>query len=156
MNHQEYLCRAIELARHNVVESQGGPFGCIIVQNGKIVSEAVNQVTTLNDPTAHAEIQAIRNACRDLKTFMLQDCILYTSCEPCPMCLSAIYWARIPEVYFCNSKEIAAQYGFDDQFIYDEIGSSSDLRKIKMQKLSTDESTAAFQLWKASAQKILY
>ncbi len=156
MSHDVHLKRAIELSLGNVHHSEGGPFGCVIVRDGKIIAEGVNQVTKLNDPTAHAEIQTIRKACSHLGTFNLIDTILYTSCEPCPMCLSAIYWARIPEIYFCNTKEIASQFGFDDGFIYSELAFPRELRKIKMTKVDIPNGSFAFEKWQTSSNKINY
>src|ERR1700744_5882962 len=118
--HEEFMREAIRLSQEGVRAGRGGPFGCVVVQRGKIVGRGNNQVTSTNDPTAHAEVTAIRAACRQLGTFQLTDCELYTSCEPCPMCLSAIYWARIPEVYYGNTRGDAAAIGFDDAFIYDQ------------------------------------
>jgi guanine deaminase len=156
MSHENYMKRAIELSLGNVNQVSGGPFGCVIVQNGKIIAEGVNEVTKLSDPTAHAEIQAIRKACSHIGSFNLTKATLYTSCEPCPMCLSAIYWARIPEVYFCNTKETATQYGFDDSFIYDEIAVSFNDRKIKMIQMDVQNAKSAFEQWDTSSDKIIY
>src|SRR5690348_4901560 len=118
---EKFLERAIELSRQGMQSGKGGPFGCVIVKDGEIVGEGCNQVTTTNDPTAHAEVVAIRNACKNLNTFQLNDCDIYASCEPCPMCLGAIYWARPRSVIYANTKKDAAAIHFDDQFIYDEI-----------------------------------
>jgi len=148
--------RAIELSVENVSQCEGGPFGCVIVQNGQIIAEGVNEVTKHNDPTAHAEIQAIRKACKQVNNFNLSNTVLYTSCEPCPMCLSAIYWARIPVVYYCNTKETATQFGFDDTFIYDEIGVPCGERKIKMIQLDIQDGKSAFEKWEASPGKAEY
>ncbi len=156
MNHQVFMQRAIELSLGNVNLCEGGPFGCVIVQDGKIVAEGVNEVTKLNDPTAHAEIQAIRKACEKAGNFNLTKAVLYASCEPCPMCLSAIYWARIPEVYFCNTKETATQFGFDDSFIYEEIAVSPHQRKIKMIQMNVENGSTAFEQWNTSSDKISY
>ncbi len=156
MKHQDFLKRAVELSLQNVTSSQGGPFGCVIVKDGSIIAEASNQVTTLNDPTAHAEIMAIRNACKALNTFSLDGCTIYTSCEPCPMCLSAAYWARVSAVYFCNSKETAKQYGFDDELIYKEISHPCDKRRIKMSYIPIHNECEAFKAWESSPLKIPY
>ena len=128
---QKFLERAIELSGQGMQDQKGGPFGCVIVKDGKIIGEGCNQVTATNDPTAHAEIVAIRNACKNLNTFQLNDCEIYTSCEPCPMCLGAIYWARPRSVIYANTKNDAAAIGFDDQFIYDEIEKQGEQRKIR-------------------------
>ncbi len=156
MSHETFMQRAIELSNENVGLSEGGPFGCVIVQEGKIIAEGVNEVTKLNDPTAHAEVQAIRKACHLTKSFNLSQAVLYTSCEPCPMCLSAIYWAHIAEVYYCNTKEVATQFGFDDTLIYDEISVPCDKRKIKMIQLEVKNGSSAFQRWQNSSGKIEY
>src|SRR5690606_30262691 len=125
---QKFLLRAIELSRAGMKDKKGGPFGCVIVKDGKIVGEGCNEVTTQNDPTAHAEVVAIRDACKNLHTYQLTDCDVYASCEPCPMCLGAIYWARPRRVIYANTKQDAAAIDFDDQFIYDEI-EKEDLRR---------------------------
>ena len=120
-NKTQFMRRAIELSKKNVESGNGGPFGAVIVQNGVVVGEGWNKVTATNDPTAHAEVEAIRQACKKLNTFSLEECEIYTSCEPCPMCLSAIYWARLGKIYFANTKMDAAVIQFDDDFIYQEI-----------------------------------
>jgi len=148
--------RAIELAIENVRSSRGGPFGAVVVKDGEIVAEAANSVTALNDPTAHAEILAIRNACAKLSTFELQGCELYTSCEPCPMCLGAIYWARPAAVYFGSTAADASRAGFDDSLIYREIPKPYSARKIPMQQLMGDEAQEAFRTWMLQPNKILY
>ena len=117
----EFMLRAIELSKNGLESGKGGPFGCVIVKDGKIIGEGNNQVTSTNDPTAHAEMVAIRNACKNINSFQLEGCEVYTSCEPCPMCLGAIYWARPDKIYFANNRSDAAEIGFDDAFIYDEI-----------------------------------
>ena len=144
---QEFIRRAIQLAKEGMDKNAGGPFGAVIVRNGKIVAEGYNKVTSTNDPTAHAEVTAIRNACKELKTFQLDDCILYTSCEPCPMCLGAIYWARFKKVFYALEQTDAATIGFDDQFIYDEIDKSKDARKIPFQQIGREEALPVFQEW---------
>jgi guanine deaminase len=148
--------RAIELSKSNVVSGKGGPFGAVIVKNNKIVGEGWNKVTTNNDPTAHAEVEAIRQACKNLQTFSLDDCEIYTSCEPCPMCLSAVYWARISKIYFANTKTDAADIQFDDAFIYQEIPKPLNQRKIPMEPLLRDEAMAVFKIWSESLTKISY
>src|SRR5438445_5340214 len=125
-----FMVRAIQLSIDGVQSGRGGPFGAVIVRDGKILAEGMNQVTSTNDPTAHAEVLAIREACKKLGVFELKDCELYTSCEPCPMCFGAIYWARLARVYFANTAEDAARIGFDDSFIYNELKQPSALRSI--------------------------
>ena len=147
---------AIRLSEQNVSKALGGPFGAVIVKDGKIIARSANKVTQQNDPTAHAEVATIRLACRKLKTFDLSGCIIYTSCEPCPMCLSAIYWAQIDSVYFANTKQDAARIGFNDQFIYDEIALSKDKRKISMHQIMKVEAKSAFDLWEHSELKTQY
>ena len=147
--------KAIELSIKNI-HKNGGPFGCVIVKNNKIISEGVNGVTQNNDPTAHAEIVAIRNACKKLNTFDLSGCELYTSCEPCPMCLSAIYWSHIDLVYYGNSRENAAAIQFDDKFIYDEMKKDINERKIPLKQILKDEAIKAFDLWAETENKTKY
>ena len=156
MNNQKFfMLRTIELSIESV-DNNGGPFGCVIVKNNKIIAEGNNQVTNLNDPTAHAEIVAIRNACTKLNTFDLSGCELYTSCEPCPMCLSAIYWSHIDIVYYGNSRENAAEIEFDDKFIYDEIKKDINERKIPLKQILKDEAIKAFNLWTQTENKTHY
>ena len=150
-----FIRRAIELSLENV-ERGGGPFGAVITKNGKIVSENCNQVTMLNDPTAHAEIGAIREAARKLNTFDLSGCEIYVSCEPCPMCLGAIYWARIDRVFFANTKSDAENIGFDDSFIYEEISRPLHERKIEFKQLLREEALEAFRAWEESENKVEY
>ena len=152
----EFMRRAIELSKTNVVSLNGGPFGAVIVKNNVIVGEGWNKVTTNNDPTAHAEVEAIRQACAKLKTFSLADCDIYTSCEPCPMCLSAIYWAHISKIYYANTKTDAASIKFDDDFIYQEIPKPLNQRKIPMESLLRDEALAVFKIWSTKTDKISY
>lgn len=147
--------RAIQLSIENV-NNGGGPFGAIIVKDGQILGEGTNQVTNGNDPTAHAEVIAIRQACQNLNSFSLEGCEIYTSCEPCPMCLSAIYWARISKIYFGNSKNDAAKIEFDDKFIYDEIAKNPKDRSIPMIGLERDEAIKAFQMWQQKTDKVPY
>lgn len=144
----KFLERAIELSRKGMLSRQGGPFGCVIVRNNEIISEGYNQVTTLNDPTAHAEIVAIRNACKKLGTFQLTDCDVYTSCEPCPMCFGAIYWARPRRVIYANTKKDAAAVDFDDKFIYDEMEVAPANRNIPFIHAPHPEALAVFTEWK--------
>jgi tRNA(Arg) A34 adenosine deaminase TadA len=150
------MARAIELSIENVRTGRGGPFGAVVVKNGKIVAEAANNVTGTNDPTAHAEILAIREACKKLGAFELTGCEIYTSCEPCPMCLGAIYWARPDRVYYGNTAADAAQVGFDDSFIYEEIPLPFERRKIPMVQMMHDESIEGFRIWEQSVKKVPY
>lgn len=154
--HNPFMSRAIQLSLDNVTSGRGGPFGAVIVKDGAIVAEAANQVTLANDPTAHAEIVAIRNACGTLGTFDLAGCEIYTSCEPCPMCLAAIYWARLARVYFANAGSDAAAAGFDDSLIYGELAHPMAQRKIPMIQMMRDEALASFRAWKASPNRIDY
>lgn len=156
MRKDEFMDRAIELSLKGSSEGKGGPFGAVIVKNGKIVGEAYNQVTCTNDPTAHAEVMAIRDACKNLDTFDLTDCEVYTSCEPCPMCLGAIYWSRAKKIYYANTREDAKNTGFDDSFIYDEIPLPLSERKIEMEQISQKEAFKAFELWEQNEGKIKY
>jgi tRNA(Arg) A34 adenosine deaminase TadA len=155
MNSDFFMQKAIDLSIKNI-HNNGGPFGCVIVKNNKIISEGVNGVTQNNDPTAHAEIVAIRNACKKLNTFDLSGCELYTSCEPCPMCLSAIYWSHIDLVYYGNSRENAAEIQFDDKFIYDEMKKDINERKIPLKQILKDEAIKAFDLWAETENKTKY
>ena len=155
MNSDFFMQKAIELSIKNI-HNNGGPFGCVIVKNNKIISEGVNGVTQNNDPTAHAEIVAIRSACKKLNTFDLSGCELYTSCEPCPMCLSAIYWSHIDLVYYGNSRENAAEIQFDDKFIYDEMKKDINERKIPLKQILKDEAIKAFDLWAETENKTKY
>ena len=139
--------RAIELSKEGMDRGDGGPFGCVIVKNGEIIGEGNNQVTSTNDPTAHAEVVAIRNACNYLQSFQLEGCEIYTSCEPCPMCLGAIYWARPDKIYFANTREDAKNINFDDSFIYDEISVEMHQRKIPMIPLGRNTAIKIFEEW---------
>lgn len=147
---------AIRLSIQMMRKGKGGPFGAIVVSGNKIAGRGWNQVTSINDPTAHAEIVAIRDACRRLKTFSLEGCELYTSCEPCPMCLSAIYWARIDCVFYGNTRNDAAKIAFDDEALYREVGLPIRKRKLKMKRLLRNEALAAFKEWEKKVDKILY
>ncbi len=153
---KEFMRRAIELAQKGMETGAGGPFGAVIVKDGKIVGEGSNLVTSTNDPTAHAEVVAIRNACQNLNNFQLEDCIIYTSCEPCPMCLGAIYWARPAKMFFACTHEDAAKAGFDDQFIYEEIARPIDERQIKSINLLRDEGLTVFANWTDKMDKTEY
>jgi len=148
--------KAIKLSLSKMRLNQGGPFGAVIVRKGKIVGRGWNRVTSTNDPTAHAEISAIRDACSRLKTFQLVDCELYTSCEPCPMCLAAIYWARLKNVYYANTRKDAAKIAFDDDLIYQEVAAPISRRKIPMKQLLRSEALKVFSEWKTKSDKIAY
>ena len=152
----QFMRRAIELARAGMDSGVGGPFGCVIAKDGKIVGEGSNQVTSTNDPTAHAEVVAIREACKTLNTFQLDGCEIYTSCEPCPMCLGAIYWARPAKVFFACTREDAAAVGFDDDLIYNELALPNADRQRVMISLLRDEGVALFDEWAAKPDKIEY
>jgi tRNA(Arg) A34 adenosine deaminase TadA len=156
MTENPFMKRAIELSKINMETNAGGPFGAVIVKDGKIIGEGWNQVTSTNDPTAHAEVQAIRNACKNLNTFDLHGSEVYTSCEPCPMCLSAIYWARCTKIYYGNTKKDAASIKFDDDFIYQEIAKPYPQRSIPLVPLMRDEAFKIFQIWEQKVDKIPY
>jgi len=151
-----FMQRAIELGLENVRAGQGGPFAAVVVHEGRIVAEGANRVTATNDPTAHAEVVAIRNACAALGSFQLDDCEIYTTCEPCPMCLGAIYWARPARVYYGCTKEDAAAAGFDDSLIYEQIATPHAARRIPFLPLMRGESQVIFAAWKKNASKIEY
>ena len=149
------MLRAIELSMISLKED-GGPFGCVIVKNNEIISEGFNEVTNKNDPTAHAEIVAIRNACKKLNTFNLKGTQMFTSCEPCPMCLSAIYWSHIDKIYYGNNRKDAAKIGFDDSYIYDELSLDLNKRKIPLEQNKEKEAIKAFEQWEAKTDKTEY
>ena len=151
----KFMAKAIELSI-NSANTIGGPFGSVIVKDSKIIAEGSNKVTYSNDPTAHGEIVAIREACKKLNTFDLSGCEIYTSCEPCPMCLSAIYWSRLDKIYYANTREDAKKIDFDDSFIYLEIPKKIDDRKIKMTQMLRDEALKAFEIWDKKVDKIKY
>lgn len=153
---EDFMREAIRLSIENVESGKGGPFAAVIVKDGKIIGTGVNEVTSSNDPTAHAEVVAIRNACKTLNSYQLDGCEIYCSCEPCPMCLGAIYWARAAKIYFANTKEDAAAVDFDDKFIYDEIDLSYTGRKLATQQLLREEALVAFEKWKISPLKMKY
>ena len=156
-NDNEFMLRAIALAQAGVDSNAGGPFGCVIVRDGNVVGEGVNRVTSTNDPTAHAEIVAIRDACANLDSFQLNGCVIYTSCEPCPMCLGAIYWARPERIVIACDRHDAANAGFDDAFIYDELcGSDMSRRKVPVSTILREEGLKVFQNWIAKPDKIEY
>ena len=152
---KKFMLKAIELSI-NSAKTIGGPFGSVIVKNNKIISEGSNKVTSSNDPTAHGEIVAIREACKKLNTFELSGCEIYTSCEPCPMCLSAIYWSRLDKIFYANTREDAKNIDFDDSFIYLEIPKKKEDRKIKMTQILRDEALKAFEIWDKKVDKIKY
>jgi guanine deaminase len=151
-----FMARAIQLSIENVQSGRGGPFGAVVVKNGAVIGEAANQVTATNDPTAHAEVLAIREACKKLGVFELEGCEIYTSCKPCPMCLGAIYWARLSRVYFANADADASRIGFDDSLIYSEIARPLSERKIPMIQMMREEALAAFRAWEHKSNKIEY
>jgi guanine deaminase len=151
-----FMARAIELAIRNARSGRGGPFGAVIVRKNKIISEATNRVTLTNDPTAHAEILAIRSACRQIKRFELSDCEIYASCEPCPMCLGAIYWSRLKTIYFAGTSADASEAGFDDSQIYREFRRPAGNRRIPMKQLMQEEAREAFRAWRKLKNKIPY
>ena len=156
MDNIEFMEEAIMLSIENVENATGGPFAAVIVKDGKIIAKGVNQVTTTNDPTAHAEMVAIREACKVLDSFQLDGCEIYTTCEPCPMCLGAIYWARPDKLYYANTKEDAAEINFDDKFIYEEIAKPMHERKLFTRQLLREEALQAFKSWRESTEKIEY
>lgn len=151
-----HMRRAIALSADNLRANRGGPFGAVIVRNDAIIAEGVNRVTSALDPTAHAEIVAIRAACAALQQFHLQGCEIYTSCEPCPMCLSAIYWARLEHIYFANTRQDAAEIGFDDAFLYAELARSDAERALPARRLLAQEARGVFDAWLRKADKIPY
>lgn len=152
---QKFMRKAIALSVENI-KKDGGPFGAVVVKNNKIIATGTNRVTAHNDPTAHAEVIAIRKACKKMGTFDLSGCVIYSSCEPCPMCLSAIYWSHIGELYYGNTKADAKNIDFDDSFIYDEIARTPENRKLKSTQFLAEEAAAAFEIWAKTADKIRY
>ncbi len=154
--HERFMRLAIEQARRGMSQNEGGPFGAVVVRRGEIIALGNNRVIGTNDPTAHAEIVAIREACKRLNSFQLEGCVLYTSCEPCPMCLGAIYWARPERVFFACTREDAADIDFDDAFIYREMAAPVHKRRIEMQQLLRAEALEVFDLWKNKPDKTLY
>ena len=153
--HERWMNEAIELAKENV-KTGGGPFGSVIVRNNELVARAGNRVTPDDDPTAHAEIVAIRRACEKLGSFQLSGCTLYSSCEPCPMCLGAIYWSRLDRVFYCGTREDAAEAGFDDAFIYNEISRDPAQRTIPMERCSKDKAASIFEAWAKYEERVEY
>mgnify|MGYP000438573423 CR=1 FL=1 len=154
--HKDFMQQAINLATDNVQNHNGGPYGAVIVKQGKVIAQSGNRVTANLDPTAHAEVMAIRQACQELNTFKLEDCTLYTSCEPCPMCLGAIYWAHLECVYYACNRMDAAKAGFDDSFIYDEILLPPEKRKIAMLPLEMTDAKNPFLMWKTQEDSTAY
>lgn len=153
---EKFMKEAIALSKKGSENGEGGPFGCVIVKDNVIVGYGNNKVTSTNDPTAHAEVVAIRDACKTLGTFQLDGCEVFTSCEPCPMCLGAIYWARPKAIYYANNRQDAAAIGFDDSMIYDEFIKPLDERKIPMLSVSREEAIKVFEEWKLTGDKTLY
>ncbi|MDQ3022132.1 MAG: nucleoside deaminase [Bacteroidota bacterium] len=152
----EFMREAIRYSKQNLDDGSGGPFGAVIVKDQKIIAGASNKVTSANDPTAHAEMEAIRLACKNLNNFSLEGCIIYTSCEPCPMCLSAIHWARIDKIYHANTREDAAEIDFDDHHIYKEVTKPAHERIIPMIQMMHEEAKKVFDEWKNKTDKIHY
>lgn len=151
--HEEFMHMAIALSVQNVTGSIGGPFGAVIVKDGKFIAGSANKVISTNDPTAHAEVSAIRLACQELNTFDLSGCVIYTSCEPYPMCLGAIYWSQIETIYYANTKDDAEDIGFSDKFIYDELNKPMEKRSLPVVQLMRDEAMKAFKLWEDSTMR---
>jgi len=156
VDHDQFMQHAINLSVEKMLAGQGGPFGAVIVKDGKVIAEGWNQVSTQHDPTAHAEVVAIRAACQALGDFELKGCVLYSSCEPCPMCLGAAYWARVDSLFYAATKADAAAIGFDDYFIYQEIDKLPKDRKLTTQQLKRDDALVAFQRWQSKEDKITY
>ena len=153
---EKFMNEAVLLSEKGINQNDGGPFGCVIVKDNKIIGRGNNKVTSTNDPTAHAEIIAIREACKTLETFQLEGCEIYTSCEPCPMCLGAIYWARPDVVYFANTRNDAAKIGFDDSMIYDEMNAKMGERKIPLINLKSENAKKVFNKWNEKKDKMIY
>ncbi len=156
MNRDDFMREAIRLSIENVERGAGGPFGAVIVKDGKIIARGANEVTNNNDPTAHAEVVAIRKACEILHSYQLTGCEIYCSCEPCPMCLGALYWARPDKIYFANTKQDAAAVNFDDAFIYEELPRPANERKLPTEQMMREDALVAFEKWKRSTNKIEY
>lgn len=155
MTHQELMQLAIRLSEENVLNG-GGPFGAVIAKDGEVIATGVNRVTANNDPTAHAEVSAIREACRKVKNFKLDGCVVYSSCEPCPMCLSALYWAGISKIYYANTKDDAKEIDFDDSFIYEQLSLERGDRSIASEQMMHDEALKAFEMWRDKEDKTEY
>jgi tRNA(Arg) A34 adenosine deaminase TadA len=156
VDHSHFMQEAVKCSHYAIDNKIGGPFGCVIVRDNQIIARAWNTVTTTNDPTAHAEVNCIRKACQELNDFKLDGCSLYTSCEPCPMCLAAIYWARIEKIYFGNSRIDAANIDFDDNFLYEEIKTPNEERKIPIVQIGREDAIKAFEKWGRSQDKVEY
>ena len=152
----EFMQQAIRLATENVAHGRGGPFGAVVVKDGAVISTGANQVTASNDPTAHAEVVAIRNACQALGTFQLEGCDVYTSCEPCPMCLAAIYWSRCRAIFYGNDAAAAASAGFDDAYLYEEMKKPLQQRSLPIERLLGEEARSSFDLWQKSPYRVEY
>ena len=155
MTHQELMRLAIQLSEENVLNG-GGPFGAVIAKDGEVIATGVNRVTANNDPTAHAEVSAIRAACQKVKDFKLNGCVVYSSCEPCPMCLSALYWAGVSKIYYANTKDDAKAINFDDSFIYEQLSLERDERSIASEQMMRDEALKAFEMWRDKEDKTEY
>ncbi len=153
---EKFMQEAVELSKKGMISKEGGPFGCVIVKDDIIVGRGNNKVTSTNDPTAHAEVVAIRDACKNLNSFQLEDCEIYTSCEPCPMCLGAIYWARPKVIYFANNRYDAAALGFDDSMLYEEMKCDIGERKIPLIAVGRVQALKVFEAWKSNDDKIEY
>jgi guanine deaminase len=153
---EAFMRRAIALSREGMEQGRGGPFGAVVVEMGRIVGEGCNCVTSTNDPTAHAEVVALRAACRELSRFDLRGCDVYTSCEPCPMCLAALYWARVDRVFYANGRADAARIGFDDELLYREVALPPAARRLPMARLLPDEGRLAFEAWERKADRVMY
>jgi guanine deaminase len=153
---KKFMNEAVQIGIEGMLNNLGGPFGCVIVKNDEIIGKGCNSVIATNDPTAHAEIVAIRDACKNLRSFQLNDCEVYSTCEPCPMCMGALYWARPVKVYYASSRADAANIGFDDSYIYEQIALPLEQRKITMECLQCDEARAMFEEWKSLNNKTLY
>jgi tRNA(Arg) A34 adenosine deaminase TadA len=156
IHHQEAMQQAVRLSHEKMLAGAGGPFGAVVVLDNKIIGSGWNQVTSLNDPTAHAEVVAIREACKHLSSFHLKNAILYTSCEPCPMCLAAAFWARIDKIYYANTRQDAASIGFDDEFFYQELSKPFHHRQVPMEQMGRDEAIKVFEAWMKKMDKIHY
>lgn len=156
MEHEKFMRHAIDLSRENMNENKGGPFGAVVVKNGQIIGTGANNVTSINDPTAHAEIVAIRQACENIESYSLEGCEIYSSCEPCPMCLAAIYWSRIDKVYFANTHEDAAKIDFDDSFLYEQMQLTREQRSLPSEPLLRGEAIKVFEEWDEKEDKIPY
>jgi len=152
----EFMQQAIALATENVRSGRGGPFGAVIVREGRVIATGTNEVTASNDPTAHAEVVAIRGACKALECFRLDGCDVYTSCEPCPMCLAALYWARCRAIYYGNSAADAAKIGFDDSLLYEEVKKPLDQRAIPIRRMLAEQAWESFAAWESSPNKVKY